>query len=118
MVIALPWPPSVNKYYRVVRGRPIISREGRIYRGLVAMEMLGRGKIEGRLKVVVEAHPPDGRRRDLDNLNKALLDALQNGGAYEDDSQIDDLRVIRMPPAPKLGHVIVEITQIKQQRGL
>jgi hypothetical protein len=27
-------------------------------------------------------HPPDRRRRDIDNVQKALLDALQHGGAY------------------------------------
>lgn len=34
------------------------------------------------------------RRRDLDNQNKLILDAL-TGIVYEDDSQICDLRLIR-----------------------
>jgi hypothetical protein len=51
--------------------------------------------LTGRLAVTVDVHPPDRRRRDLDNALKALLDALEHGGAYRDDAQIDDLRVRR-----------------------
>ena len=55
--------------------------------------------------------PPDHRRRDLDNVQKALLDALAKGGAYRDDSQIDRLQVERGPVTPG-GMVLVEITEI------
>ena len=34
------------------------------------------------------------RKRDLDNMNKLILDAL-TGIAYDDDSQICDLRLVR-----------------------
>jgi crossover junction endodeoxyribonuclease RusA len=65
----------------------------------------------GRLSVRVTVCPPDARRRDLDNVQKALLDALAKGGAYRDDSQIDRLEVIRGPITPA-GKVLVEITQL------
>ena len=32
-------------------------------------------------------YPPDARRRDIDNYNKALCDALTHAGVWEDDSQ-------------------------------
>lgn len=60
--------------------------------------MLERGVREmltGRLAVTIHAFPPDRRRRDLDNLMKALLDSLEHAGVYEDDSQIDMLQVFR-----------------------
>ncbi len=47
------------------------------------------------VKVRVEAWMPDKRKRDLDNLCKALLDAITHAGLWEDDSQIDDLRIYR-----------------------
>jgi Holliday junction resolvase RusA-like endonuclease len=37
--------------------------------------------------------PPDNRKRDLDNILKALFDALQHAGVIEDDSQIRKLMV-------------------------
>jgi crossover junction endodeoxyribonuclease RusA len=47
------------------------------------------------LRVEIEAWPPDKRKRDLDNILKSLLDALTYAGIWEDDSQIDDLRIYR-----------------------
>ena len=52
-------------------------------------------KPEDRLIVTIEAYPPDKRKRDLDNILKSLLDALQHAGMYPDDSQIDVLSIAR-----------------------
>jgi crossover junction endodeoxyribonuclease RusA len=51
----------------------------------------------GRLAVEIEAHVPDKRKRDLDNLFKAVLDSLTHAGVWADDSQIDALRIVRKP---------------------
>lgn len=97
--LSLPYPPSVNHYYRniVVAGRPrtLISRQGRAYREEVRAVCSGvfRRPIEGRVAVAIILHPPDRRRRDLDNALKALLDSLQHGGAFLDDSQIVRLSI-------------------------
>lgn len=90
-VFELPYPPSVNHYWRRVGARTLISRGGRQYRdAVVAMLLAARAeRLDGQLSVHIMLHPPDQRRRDLDNAPKALLDALQHGGLYEDDSQID-----------------------------
>lgn len=98
--LELPFPPSVNHYYRRVGPKTLISREGRAYRQKVcaALAHIGIQKHEGPISVDVELFPPDRRRRDVDNMMKALLDALQHGGAYEDDSQIVDLRARRFAP--------------------
>ncbi len=36
----------------------------------------------------IEIHPPDDRRRDCDNVQKAVIDALQHAGVFWDDSQV------------------------------
>lgn len=41
----------------------------------------------------VLAFMPDAKRRDLDNLLKAPLDAMQHAGIYLDDSQIRRLLI-------------------------
>lgn len=47
-----------------------------------------------RYRVDVEAYLPDARRRDLDNVAKTILDAL-NGVLYLDDSQVVTLLVAK-----------------------
>ena len=92
----LPWPPTVNTYYTVVRGRKILSKKGRLYGPLVALAVADEPKgREGPLLVKIVAHPPDRRKRDLDNLLKPVLDGLQKAGMYADDSQIDRLEITR-----------------------
>jgi len=112
--LVLPWPPSVNRYWRHVDGRTLISREGRRYRKrvaeVVALERCG-GLQRARVAVHVTAVPPDRRRRDLDNVLKALLDACTHVGVWDDDEQIDDLRIVRGPVA-RPGRVLVLVTAI------
>jgi len=98
--LSLPYPPSVNHYFRMVEGRVLVSREGRRFRQRVTAILAARGvrPMDGRLALAVEVRPPDRRRRDLDNLQKSLLDALERGGAYEDDSQVDLLVTVRRRP--------------------
>jgi crossover junction endodeoxyribonuclease RusA len=93
--IVLPWPPSMNRYWRTYQGRMIISQEGRAYREAVISLLIERKvkPIAGKLIVEIEAWRPDNRVRDLDNLLKATLDSLTHAGVYNDDSQIVDLRI-------------------------
>lgn len=99
---SLPMPPSVNTYYRSVSkgplsGRVLISEAGRAYRKDVNDAVLVQRvkRIDGRLKLSVTLHFRDKRKSDLDNRIKSLQDALQKTGVFEDDSQIDELHVVR-----------------------
>jgi crossover junction endodeoxyribonuclease RusA len=61
--------------------------------------------------VTVEACPPDRRKRDADNLLKGLLDALQHGGAFPDDSRIVWLLIYRRQVTSG-GRVVVTIRDL------
>lgn len=121
MILLLPFPPSVNTYWRhlskgPLAGRTLLSEDGRKYRGTVALALrrqrgLGdQAALAGRLKVDIEARMPDRRRRDLDNVPKALLDALTHAGFWLDDSQIDDLRIWRGERLA--GELVVTVTEL------
>jgi Holliday junction resolvase RusA-like endonuclease len=112
MDLELPFPPSVNHLWRRVGHRTVLSRSGRTFHRSVRVILVQMGvqPIAGRLAVAIDLHPPDRRRRDLDNALKALLDALQNGGAYHDDAQIDDLHIRRGDCVPG-GRVYVRLVQ-------
>ena len=110
--LTLPWPPTVNTYYRNVNGKTLISEKGREYRAAVADQVLiqrGAKMLEGRLAVAITAHVPDQRRRDLDNLLKSTLDALTHAGVWLDDQQIDSLSIERGPIGGMLRVSVQEV---------
>lgn len=105
LLIELPFPPTVNSYWRRVGNRTLLSEGARKYRAAVqdAVADLTIRRMEFRLglrktitvpvAVEIEFRPPDRRRRDLDNLPKGLLDALKHAGIYADDSQVRQLNM-------------------------
>lgn len=112
--IELPWPPSVNTYWRHARGRHYISKKGTDYRTAVHQIITAANlaiTTSARLKITIDAHAPDKRRRDLDNLQKAVFDSLASAGFMLDDEQIDDFRVRRRERVTggKLAIVITEL---------
>lgn len=113
--ITLPWPPSNNRYYRHNRGRTHISTEGTAYRqavGKIISDGLLNIRTESPLKIRIECHMPDRRRRDLDNLQKAAFDALTKAGFWMDDCQVIDYRVVKMPIV-KGGKLELTITELE-----
>lgn len=112
--LELPYPPSVNHYWRRVGARTLISRGGRAFRQAVCSILAAHGirPLDGALVVEVAVYPPDRRRRDIDNLQKALLDALGHGGAYHDDSQIARL-IIERRHVVRGGKVVVRLEQYR-----
>ena len=107
MQFNLPWPPSVNHYWvRTPKGMTRSeAAKAYLHEAAVALVCQGHQAIAAgiqhgplyaeRLRVRVVAHPPDRRRRDLDNLGKAVCDALEHFRLCKNDSQIDDWQIIR-----------------------
>ena len=115
--MTLPWPPSVNSYWRsVVMGgqvRVLISAKGREYRAALAADPATstvRLGSDVRLAVRVILCPPDKRRIDLDNRMKGLLDGLTFAQVWGDDSQVDALHILR-GTVVKGGAAIVTIRE-------
>jgi len=109
----LPYPPSLNHYYRHVGPRTLISREGREFRRKVCSILAASGArpFAGPIHVAVDLYPPDRRRRDVDNAMKSLLDALEKAEAYQDDGQIKDLEIHMREPVEG-GKAIVRIESV------
>ena len=118
-MITLPYPPSINHYWRHFRGHTVISREGRAFRQNVCALLGGGGPRKppsgGRIALCMDAFPPDRRRRDLDNLQKPALDALEHAGIYEDDSQID-LLITRRRERAVPPRVEISLTELPLSR--
>lgn len=104
--VDLPWPPSVNRYWRTFQGRMIISADGREYKRAVADVCRGLIPITGPVEVNIVATRPDKRKRDLDNLLKATLDAC-SGHLWVDDVQIQWLTIMWAAEIEKGGRLMV-----------
>ena len=113
--ITLDFPPSANRYYRVLGSRVLISREGRRYRMKTVSRLGGIRPIDGDLALVVHLYPPDRRRRDADNCLKCLQDSLVHAGAMRDDSQVKILHVEMLAPVPD-GKVYVLVERKEDYR--
>ncbi|TKK33210.1 RusA family crossover junction endodeoxyribonuclease [Pantoea agglomerans] len=113
--IELPWPPTVNTYWRHARGRHYISAKGAKYRKDI-IQIIQQQHLDinttARLKISITANQPDKRRRDLDNLQKAVFDSLVHAGFMADDEQIDDFRVRRGVQVPG-GSLEIIITELE-----
>jgi crossover junction endodeoxyribonuclease RusA len=112
--IKLPWPPTVNSYWRHTSKGHYIGQKGRDYRNLVyqvCTQSSGFFDKNQRLEVTILAYPPDKRKRDLDNILKSLLDSLMYAGVYPDDCQIDRIVVTRCEPLD--GCIVVSINAVQ-----
>lgn len=131
--LSLPYPPSVNHYYRsVVKSKKwgssnpkdyfvtvLISKDGREYHKAVQAAVRQQGSpktpIGARLLLFIDIHPTNKARIDIDNRVKAVQDALTKAGVWADDCLIDKLIVERKEPRPG-GACTVRIVPIMDGR--
>ena len=124
MRLILPWPPSMNTYWRHVpmrtrKGyvvRTLLSRKARIYRTKCMysiVEQCGQVKatINQPVAVNLHLHSPTRRKFDVDNYLKAILDALTHARIWDDDSLVDELHIFR-GKVKKDGCVVVDIAKM------
>ena len=117
--LTLPYPPTVNHYWEPIYARRGQKRQfgfkvGR--RGVAYRRHVGNIVMSARLRLnaahrpslpipapvllVVDVFPPDDRRRDIDNLLKALNDSITHSGLIADDFDIATLIVRRREKRP------------------
>jgi crossover junction endodeoxyribonuclease RusA len=121
MILTLPFPPSMNSYWRspnkgALKGRHLISERGRKFRTEAiarVLEQLRRQPkpITTNIAVTVVFCPPNKAPRDLDNYFKALFDAMTHAGVWVDDKQIKRI-VADWGPVTKGGKVELSISEV------
>ena len=103
------------------KGRPRMTRTGHTYTPKetrqaeiavqLAWELAGAVKLDGMLGMECVFYVGSKRRVDCDNLGKLVLDAL-NKHAFDDDSQIVDLRLRKIFTVKEKARTNVKITQL------
>jgi len=113
----LPWPPSVNTYYRRGAHATYMSKAGRKFKTDVA-DIVSQSKQSkvgaARIRITMVVWPRDKRKFDLDNRIKSVLDSLQDAGVFDDDEQIDEINITRGNKIVSGGCVNVLIEEIKE----
>ncbi|MFV8873619.1 RusA family crossover junction endodeoxyribonuclease [Serratia fonticola] len=121
MILTLPFPPSMNSYWRspnkgALKGRHLISERGRKFRTEAiarVLEQLRRQPkpITADITVTVVFCPPNKAPRDLDNYFKALFDAMTHAGVWLDDRQVKRIAA-EWGPVTKGGKVELSISEV------
>ena len=111
MRVTLDVPPSANRYWRMVNGRMIRSREANDYKAYAGMicNLAGMEPVSGNVSVTIAVYRP-AKRGDLDNFLKVAIDSLI-GHAFVDDSQIVAIHATRHDD-PQCPRVEIEVTQL------
>lgn len=114
MQLTLPFPPSVNGYWRSTSKGVLISARGRIFRSnaLAAIYQQLRSRppaLLTELDVHLVLFPPTKAKRDLDNFQKALFDGLTHAGIWKDDSQVKRM-LVEWGPVTKGGKAEINIS--------
>lgn len=94
--VVIPYPPSTNNFYAVVRGRKITSKAGREWIAEALSECFEQGaeRLTGPVKVTATIYRPR-KSGDLSNRIKPVEDVLQKAGVLLNDSQIVELHWYR-----------------------
>lgn len=115
VTLRLPWPPSLNRIWRAVNNRVILSDAARRY-AAAAANALPAGRVEplrGRLTVTLQMCPPastGAKRWDIANREKLLCDTLTKQRVWLDDEQIDTMLIVR-GDSSEHGHVDILIQE-------
>lgn len=86
-ILYLPFPPSVNSTHKTFNGKRL-SEGYRKWRDAAGWEVKSQrvSAIPGEVEVRVQLVAPDKRKRDGDNLLKAVFDLLKNHRIIDDDN--------------------------------
>lgn len=100
ITVDLPFPPGVNNLYLNINGRGrILTPRYRDWQAEAAGMILQQrpGRMFGEFDVAITLTRPDKRKRDIDGLIKAILDALVKSSVVQDDSLAESVSIAWIP---------------------
>ena len=123
--LILPWPISINAYWKsriLTRcgAPPIVStyvtaagvKFPKQVRAAVIEQLGQHSPLRGRLCVVMRFYQPTARKCDISNYVKTTEDALTKAWVWLDDEQIDEEHIYRRPIDRVNPRVEVDIREI------
>lgn len=103
-------PPSVNRLWRVGANKKMYrSPEYQSWRNVVMWQLSIQAKfvqVDTPYKLTIRAVRPDKRKRDLDNIIKALSDILESAGIVKNDSLAHHIDIAWIDDGPPCSIMI------------
>lgn len=94
-------------------GRMVLADKGKKYYRKIKQMFTGFTTLKPPYDVLIEVHVPDLRKRDLPNVEKASVDALDKAGVIVDDSHIANIEIQRFEPLRAGGVLVVRIREVE-----
>ena len=121
--LKLGYPPTVNTYYRMVNingsPRALLSKKGRLYKMQCAAVAAETGVLNmgftGPVELWLYYAAPDKKKRDLDNVLKAVLDGITYSGVIIDDSQVVSIHAYKGRLNREDPHCLVQIVALDKE---
>ena len=110
MSVILPAPPSANQMYKIVSRKLVKTHRYVLWCNSVGYLLRARFReMPHKTPLRVEIRAAVSRRRDIDNLIKPTLDALQACGVIKDDRWVDSIVMNRVTDSGRLADGEVEL---------
>ena len=110
-------PPSVNGIWTNKSNGRYKSKKGKILEETARSELKNQFRckpLASSLEVRIWLYFKDKRKRDIDNYNKGILDAMTNI-AYNDDSQIEELNIKKIVGCG-FNKVKIEVEELNENK--
>lgn len=114
--LRLPFPPSLNGNQRGAGRWRHDTPQYKAWKQEAFLCLLGKPKLAGAFHVHISIDQPDQRRRDLDNLIKPILDALQSSKVIENDALCERLTVEWSGTIVKPAHAHITLQPAHEAR--
>ena len=107
-------PPSVNHYWSGSGSRRYVCKRGVEFKRALALcaKSANVKPTKAQVALWITWHKKDKRQRDIDNILKPILDAL-NGIAYLDDSQVTELFVEKEQSTREALEITITVKEIQ-----
>ena len=110
MSVILPAPPSANAMYKIVNRKRVKTKRYARWKVSVGYLLLARFRqMPHKTPLRVELRAAVSHHRDLDNLIKPTLDALQACGVIHDDRWVDSIVMNRVTGSGRLADGDIEL---------
>ena len=127
LFLTMPWPPSVNNMYSRNSFGVYMTDKARDFKKIHSWNVYNQAVLQVNrslpitetVELIINAYPPDKRKRDDDNIHKILSDILVQAKILKDDSLVKKrtTEIYYFDDLTKMRGLEIKIKPFKQSKG-